>query len=65
MTSGVPDYFDKSIMKEYEELWIDYSNYKIRHNSDFLPLFINKPMVYTGVKNKKFYLNGGKVIIGI
>lgn len=25
-TSGVPDYFDESIMDEYEELWIDYPN---------------------------------------
>ena len=23
-TSGVPDYFDESIMEEYEELWFDY-----------------------------------------
>ena len=27
-TSGVPDYFDESVMDEYEELWIDYPNYK-------------------------------------
>lgn len=40
-TSGVPDYFDESVMDEYEELWIDYPNYKIRHNSDLLPLFIS------------------------
>ena len=33
-TSGVPDYFDESVMDEYEELWTDYPNYKIRHNSD-------------------------------
>lgn len=51
-TSGVPDYFDESIMDEYEDLWIDYPNYKIRHNNDLLPLFINKPMMYP--KGKKF-----------
>lgn len=45
-TSGVPDYFDESIMDEYEELWADYPNYKIRYNSDLLPLFINKPMLF-------------------
>ncbi len=26
-TSGVQDYFDESVMEEYEELWIDYPNY--------------------------------------
>ena len=41
-TSGVPDYFDESVMEEYEELWIDYPNYKIRRNNDLFPLFINK-----------------------
>ena len=43
-TSGVPDYFDESIMDEYEELWFEYPNYKIRHNNDLFPLFIDKPM---------------------
>ena len=54
-TSGVPDYFDETVMKEYEELWTDYPNYKIRHNSDLLPLFINKPMMYP--KGEKFRYN--------
>ncbi len=63
-TSGVPDYFDESIMEEYEELWIDYPNYKIRHNSDLLPLFINKPMMYH--KGEKFqYNNSGYVLLAM
>lgn len=45
-TSGIPDYFDESVMSEYEELWVDFPNYKIRSNRDLLPLFINKPMMY-------------------
>ena len=28
-TSGVPDYFDESIMDDYEELWRDFPNYGI------------------------------------
>lgn len=61
-TSGVPDYFDESVMEKYEELWIDYPNYKIRHNSDLLPLFINKPMMYS--KGEKFqYNNTGYVLL--
>ena len=63
-TSGVPDYFDESIMDEYEELWTDYPNYKIRHNSDLLPLFIDKPMMYP--KGERFqYNNSGYVLLAM
>ncbi|MBD5458006.1 MAG: beta-lactamase family protein [Lachnospiraceae bacterium] len=63
-TSGVPDYFDESIMEEYEDLWIDYPNYKIRHNCDLLPLFIKKPMMYP--KGEKFqYNNSGYVLLAM
>lgn len=63
-TSGVPDYFDESVMDEYEELWVDYPNYKIRHNSDLLPLFIDKPMMYP--KGERFqYNNTGYVLLAM
>lgn len=63
-TSGVPDYFDETVMSEYEDLWIDYPNYKIRHNNDLLPLFINKPMMYP--KGEKFqYNNSGYVLLAM
>lgn len=63
-TSGVPDYFDESIMDEYEDLWIDFPNYKIRHNSDLLPLFIDKPMMYP--KGERFqYNNSGYVLLAM
>lgn len=63
-TSGVPDYFDESTMDEYEDLWTDYPNYKIRHNRDLLPLFINKPMMYP--KGEKFqYNNSGYVLLAM
>ena len=63
-TSGVPDYFDENTMEEYEELWKDYPNYKIRHNSDLLPLFIHKPMMYP--KGEKFqYNNTGYVLLAM
>lgn len=63
-TSGVPDYFDESVMDEYEELWVDFPNYKIRKNSDLLPLFINKPMMYP--KGTKFrYNNSGYVMLAL
>lgn len=63
-TSGVPDYFDERVMDEYEELWMDYPNYKIRHNSDLLPLLIDKPMMYP--KGEKFqYNNSGYVLLAM
>lgn len=63
-TSGVPDYFDENSMDEYEELWIDFPNYKIRKNGDLLPLFIHKPMMYP--KGEKFqYNNTGYVLLAM
>lgn len=63
-TSGVPDYFDESVMEEYAELWQEFPNYKIRKSMDLLPLFINKPMMYKA--GEKFqYNNSGFVVLGL
>ena len=63
-TSGIPDYFDETVMDEYEELWTDFPNYKIRHNDDLLPLFIDKPMMYP--KGAKFqYNNTGFAVLAM
>ena len=63
-TSGIPDYFDEAVMNEYEELWEDFPNYKIRSNKDLLPLFINKPMMYP--PGSKFqYNNTGFVVLAM
>jgi CubicO group peptidase (beta-lactamase class C family) len=63
-TSGIPDYFDESIMDEYDELWRDYPNYKIRTSADLLPLFIHKPMMYP--RGERFqYNNSGFVVLGL
>ena len=63
-TSGIPDYFDETVMEEYEDLWTDFPNYKIRHNDDLLPLFIDKPMMYP--KGSKFqYNNTGFVVLAM
>lgn len=63
-TSGIPDYFDESIMSEYEELWKDYPNYKIRTSSDIVPLFIDKPMMYPA-GDRFQYNNTGFVVLGL
>ncbi|HEX3077817.1 MAG TPA: serine hydrolase domain-containing protein [Lachnospiraceae bacterium] len=63
-TSGIPDYFDETVMEEYEELWRDYPNYKIRTSADILPLFIDKPMMYP--RGERFqYNNTGFVVLGL
>jgi CubicO group peptidase (beta-lactamase class C family) len=62
-TSGIPDYFDESIMSEYSELWHDIPNYRIRKSLDLFPLFIDKPMMYP--KGTRFqYNNTGFVVLG-
>lgn len=61
-TSGVPDYFDESVMNEYEELWFAYPNYRIRRNRDLFPLFFDKPMLYP--RGERFqYNNSGYVLL--
>lgn len=56
-TSGVPDYFDGSAMEEYEELWTDYPKYKIRRNSDLLPLF--RECILTNISRPIFLTDAG------
>ena len=63
-TSGIPDYFDESTMTDYDELWREYPNYKIRTSMDLLPLFIDKPMAYPA--GARFhYNNTGFVVLGL
>lgn len=63
-TSGVPDYFDETTMSEYSDLWLDVPNYRIRKSLDLLPLFKNKPMMYS--PGEKFqYNNTGFVLLGM
>jgi CubicO group peptidase (beta-lactamase class C family) len=61
-TSGVPDYFDETVMGDYEDLWNDYPCSKIRSNNDLFPLFIDKAMMYP--RGEKFqYNNTGYVLL--
>lgn len=63
-TSGIPDYFDESVMTDYGELWRDYPNYRIRTNADLIPLFIDKTMMYP--KGERFqYNNTGFAVLGL
>lgn len=61
-TSGVPDYFDESVMDDYAELWADFPNYRVRRNGDLFPLFFDKPMLYA--PGERFqYNNSGYVLL--
>lgn len=61
-TSGVPDYFDESVMDDYAELWAEFPNYRIRKNADLFPLFFDKPMMYA--PGERFqYNNSGYVLL--
>jgi CubicO group peptidase (beta-lactamase class C family) len=63
-TSGIPDYFDESVLDDYEALWADFPNYKIRTNRDLLPLFIDKPM--SCPRGSRFqYNNSGYVMLAL
>ncbi|MBE6930454.1 MAG: beta-lactamase family protein [Ruminococcaceae bacterium] len=63
-TSGVPDYFDEEEMDDYEALWHDFPNYRIRSNRDLLPLFVNRPMMYPhGTRFQ--YNNSGYVLLAL
>lgn len=63
-TSGVPDYFDEDVLKDYAQLWVDKPNYSVRGNKDLLPLFIHKPMQYEpGIIFK--YNDAGFVLLGL
>jgi len=63
-TSGIPDYADESKGGEYSEIFRDFPNYKIRKNSDFIPMFINMPMMYP--RGTKFHYNQtGFITLGL
>ena len=63
-TSGIPDYFDESVMDDYAELWVNTPSYNFRKSADLIPLFVDKPMMYT--PGEKFqYNNTGYVVLGL
>lgn len=63
-TSGLPDYFDESVMDDYAGLWRDFPNYRIRSSRDLLSLFLSKPMAFP--RGERFqYNNAGFVVLGL
>ncbi|HDR4724486.1 serine hydrolase [Bacillus cereus group sp. Sample62] len=63
-SSGIPDYFDESIMDNFEDLWKKTSMYLLKNLKDFLPLFQDRDMKF--VPGSKFhYNNAGFIILGL
>lgn len=60
-SSGIPDYFDESIMDNFEDLWKQTPMYLLKSLKDFLPLFQNRDMMYT--PGSKFHYNNASFII--
>ncbi|MFC7063464.1 serine hydrolase domain-containing protein [Halobacillus seohaensis] len=63
-TSGIPDYFDEEVMKDFEELWVKRPMYHVRMASDFLPLFQHEPMK-SQVGERFHYNNAGYILLGL
>ena len=63
-TSGIPDYFDESKNSKYADLFRNFPCYNIRKNSDFIPMFIDLPMMYP--PGEKFHYNQtGYIALGL
>ncbi|WP_439022558.1 serine hydrolase domain-containing protein [Bacillus thuringiensis] len=63
-SSGIPDYFDESIMENFEDLWKQTPMYLLKSLRDFLPLFQNNNMMFTP-GDKFHYNNAGFIILGL
>lgn len=62
-TSGIPDYFDESVMDDFEELWQIQPMYQLRRLRDFLPMFQQEPMHRDSGKFR--YNNAGYILLGL
>ncbi|MGN7891714.1 serine hydrolase domain-containing protein [Bacillus sp. 22475] len=63
-SAGIPDYFDESIMDNFEDLWKQTPMYLLKSLKDFLPLFQNSNMMFTP-GSKFHYNNAGFIILGL
>ncbi|MGM7701576.1 serine hydrolase domain-containing protein [Pseudalkalibacillus sp. Hm43] len=63
-SSGIPDYFDESVMDDYEDLWKTIPMYQVRKLEDFLPLFQQKEQMFK--PGERFhYNNAGYIVLGL
>jgi CubicO group peptidase (beta-lactamase class C family) len=62
--SGVPDYFDESVMDDYEAFWLDKPVYTMVSARDFLPFMADQPMQFEP-GSQFVYNNGAFVLAGL
>lgn len=63
-SSGIPDYFDETIMDDFEELWKTQPMYTLRQLENFVPMFQNLPMMWTP-GDRFHYNNAGYIVLGL
>ncbi|MGH0424952.1 serine hydrolase domain-containing protein [Bacillus pretiosus] len=63
-SSGIPDYFDESIMDNFEDLWEQTPMYLLKNLKNFLPLFQSRNMMFAP-GSKFHYNNAGFIILGL
>jgi len=63
-SSGIRSYFEEDINPDYEALWQDLPQYKVRGPKDFLPLFQNKAMKFSPGGQFE-YNDGGYILLGL
>ncbi|RKQ33201.1 serine hydrolase domain-containing protein [Oceanobacillus halophilus] len=63
-SSGIPDYFDEDVMDDFEELWQERPMYTMTKLEDFLPMFINREMMFSP-GDRFHYNNAGYILLGL
>jgi CubicO group peptidase (beta-lactamase class C family) len=63
-TSGIGDDADEEAGEDYELLFVDSPNYRIRETADFLPNFIHKPPVFAPGEGSR-YNNVAFILVGL
>ncbi len=64
-SSGIPDYFDETVMdSNYEDVWKDRPMYSVCTLEDFLPMFQHRAMEFA--PGERFsYNNAGYILLGL
>ena len=63
-SSGITSYFEEDLNPDYESLWRDLPQYRVRNPKDFLPLFQHKAMKFQpGARFE--YNDGGFILLGL
>jgi CubicO group peptidase (beta-lactamase class C family) len=63
-SAGITSYFEEDIQPDYESLWQDFPQYRVRSPKDFLPFFQRKPMKFSPGEQFE-YNDGGYILLGL